>query len=190
MKTITLSLIAGALLATSSVAMAQGQEGRRGPAAEVTREAAVARAEARFDRLDADRDGRVTANEMRQVRQARRGERQVRQFDRLDANRDGMLSRAEFGQRQALRAERLEGRAERRGDRRAQRGLARAERRAARLFGHDGAITREEFRARALQRFERLDANRDGTVTLAERQAMRQHLRSERQGRRQAPQQN
>ena len=64
------------------------------------------------------------------------------------------------------------------------RGGPRGEGRAARLFGADGVVTREEFRAQALQRFERLDTNRDGTMTAAERQEARQRFRAERQNRR------
>ena len=193
MKKITLTLVAGALLATSGVALAQRQEGRRGPDAQLTRDEAVARAEQRFARLDANRDGRLTAEEARQGRparaerrQARRGDRQGQRgelaFERLDTNRDGQISREEFNQRRALRGDR--------GAQRGERRAARAERRAGRGFGQDGVVTLAEFRARALQRFERLDANRDGIVTVAERQEVRQRIRAERQGRRSAPQQN
>ncbi|HEY0326023.1 MAG TPA: EF-hand domain-containing protein [Allosphingosinicella sp.] len=181
-KTITLSLVGAALLATTGVAAAQGgQDARRGPVAEVTRDQALARADQRFARLDVNRDGSVTADEARQARQARRAERQGQMFDRLDANHDGAISREEFGQRQAMRGERRGGRGMMRGMRR---GGPRGEARAARMFGGDGVVTREEFRARALQRFERLDTNRDGTITAAERQEARQRLRTERQNRR------
>jgi len=184
-KTITLSLVAGALLASTGVAVAQnGQEARRAPAAEVTRDQALARADERFARLDVNRDGRVTADEARQARQALRTQRQGQRFDRLDTNRDGQLSREEFGQRQAQRAER----GERRGMRGHRGGRRGGEMRGARMFGADGVVTREEFRAQALQRFERLDTNRDGTITAAERQESRARFRAERQGRRGAPQ--
>ena len=42
-----------------------------------------------------------------------------------------------------------------------------------RMFGEQGFVTREQFRERALARFDRADANHDGTVTVAERRAMR-----------------
>lgn len=182
-KTITLSLVGAALLATTGVAVAQGgQDGRRGPVADITREQAVARADAQFARLDVNRDGSVTADEARQARQANRAERRGQMFDRLDANRDGSISREEFNQRPAMRGgEGREGRGMRAG-RQGRRGGAEA--RGARMFGADGVVTREEFRARALQRFERLDLNRDGTVTAAERQQARQRFRAEGQGRR------
>jgi Ca2+-binding EF-hand superfamily protein len=209
MKAIKFSLIAGALLAATGAAAAQpaqtGAQGRRGPAAEVTRDQAIARAEQRFARLDANRDGRLTAEEARQAmqagmqqRQQRRAERRTQRqaqgqgqgqgqgqaFERLDTDRNGSISREEFAQRRALRGER--------GGRGGMRGMGGrgGERMGQRMFGEDGMITRDEFRARALQRFERLDANRDGRVTVAERREVRQRLREERRGRRQAPVQN
>jgi hypothetical protein len=200
MKAIKFSLIAGALLAATGAAAQPAQigaQGRRGPAAEVTRDQAVARAEQRFARLDANRDGRVTAEEARQAVQAgmqqrqqrraeRQGQRQGQAFDRLDTDRNGSISREEFAQRRALRDEPGQ-----RGGRGGMRGMGLGgERMGQRMFGEDGMITRDEFRARALQRFERLDANRDGRVTLAERREVRQRLREERRGRRQAPAQN
>lgn len=177
MKSIKILLAGATLLAGAGVAVAQ-QPGARGPMADVTRDQAVARAEQRFQQLDANRDGRVTADEARQVRQAGRAERQGRLFDRLDANRDGSLSREEFAARGQMRGERGAGRGM--GGMRGG-----AEGRAMRMFGEDGVITAEEFRARALQRFERLDANRDGTVTMAERQQVRQQMRQQRMERRQ-----
>jgi hypothetical protein len=52
-----------------------------------------------------------------------------------------------------------------------------------RMFGEQGFVTREQFRERALARFDRADANHDGTVTAAERQAMRGQWRQGRQDR-------
>ena len=41
--------------------------------------------------------------------------------------------------------------------------------RGARMFGEQGFVTLEQMRARALERFDRADANHDGTLTAAER---------------------
>ena len=162
MKAISILFAGAAMLVTAGSAVAQERGGR-----DLTRDQAVARADQRFARLDVNRDGNLTREEARQGRQARRGQRQgqnqgagqARQFERLDANRDGSLSREEFAARRAMRAER-----------RASRGNAGR----GGPFGADGSMTRDEFRARALQRFARLDTDRNGTVTVAERQAMRQ----------------
>lgn len=170
MKAILPLLAGAALLAAAGSALAQ----QPGPPADLTRDQAAARADQHFARLDADRDGRVTVQEAQQARQAMRAERQGRMFDRLDANRDGSLSRAEFSARGEMRgAGPGMGHPMGRGGQHAQR-----------MFGEDGVVTREEFRARALQRFERLDANRDGTVTMAERREVRQRMRQERMQRR------
>ena len=201
MKAIKFSLIAGALLATTGAVAAQpgqgGFEGRRGPAPEMTRDQALARADQAFARLDTNNDGRVTADEARQAGQARmqerrarmeqrqgqRAERQGQMFDRLDANHDGQISREEFAQRRALRGERGP-----RGPRGQHAGMGGGRRgggeRAMAMFGADGVITREEFRARALERFQRADTNGDGRITPDERRPMRM------QGERREPAQN
>lgn len=186
----TMAITAAALLAFTGVAFAQGPSLERGPAATVTRDQAVARADAAFNRLDANRDGRVTAIEAREARGSRRLERQGRAFDRLDTNRDGQISRAEFGQRIAMRSERRRARGME--ARRNRPGMVRQGARMERMFGADG-VTREAFRARALQRFARVDANRDGAITAAERRdrrEMRQERRENRQQRDGAPVRN
>ena len=47
-------------------------------------------------------------------------------------------------------------------------------------FGEQGFLTREQMQERALARFDRLDADRNGTVTIAERQAARDARRERR----------
>lgn len=46
----------------------------------------------------------------------------------------------------------------------------------------DGAVTKAEFIAAALSRFDAMDANHDGKVTKEERQAARRQMRDERRG--------
>lgn len=188
MKIVKLGLVAGALVAAAGMASAQPNAQARGPAAEVTRDQALARADQRFQRLDANRDGRITAEELRQVAQARMAQRQERRtarqgqmFDRLDADRNGQISREEFSQRRELRGERRERRGMRgqrggRGGAMAMRGMGQ------RMLGADGVLTAEEFRAQALRRFEMLDSNRDGRITADERRGARQRLRAGRRG--------
>src|SRR5207237_4659012 len=50
----------------------------------------------------------------------------------------------------------------------------------ARMFGEAGFVTAEQFRARALEHFDRADANHDGTLTVAERRALRGEMRGRR----------
>jgi hypothetical protein len=201
MKAIKISFIAGALLASTGVVSAQPAERGRGPAAEITRDRALARAEQRFARLDTNRDGSITREEMRAGRQQMRAERQQRRQERLA--RLPAERRAEIAARMEARGQRQGQRAERRAERRArmqamspeQRAQLRAQRQAGRgerrgPFAAGGTVTLEQFRARALQRFERLDKDRNGRVTMAERREVRQQLRQERQARRQGQRQN
>jgi hypothetical protein len=52
----------------------------------------------------------------------------------------------------------------------------------ARMFGEAGFVTAEQFRARALERFDRADANHDGTLTVEERRARRGEMRRQHMG--------
>lgn len=172
MRRLTLSLIAGAAaLAAGGIAYAQAPQAPRQP---MTRAAAEQRSAQMFERLDANHDGKLD--------QSDRAERQKARFDRIDANHDGQLSYAEFS---AMRAGRDGQRAEhgRRGEHRMamRRGgmirMADADR--------DGAITQAEFHAAALERFDRLDADKNGTVTPEEAKAARDTMRRQWQARRQ-----
>ena len=92
---------------------------------------------------DADRDGRLTLDEMRHARQE--------QVQRFDSDRDGKLSAAEY---QALWLEAAQAR------------LARAF--AADDREHDGAVTADELIARASDLLRRRDSDKDGTLTAEE----------------------
>ena len=92
---------------------------------------------------DADRDGRLTLDEMRHARQE--------QVQRFDSDRDGKLSAAEY---QALWLEAAQAR------------LARAF--AADDRDHDGAVTADELIARASDLLRRRDSDKDGTLTAEE----------------------
>jgi EF hand len=186
-KAIKFSLMAGGLLTLSGAAAAaqpgqDGPPGRGGPRGEATRDQAVARADRMFERLDANHDGRVTGDEARQAMAARGGGPRAGRpdgpggpqggpppgmFDRIDRDHNGMISREEFAQLPppggpgGPEGPGGPGRGERRG--RAGGGMM-----AMQMFGPNGA-TREEFRARALARFDRMDANHDGRITPDER---------------------
>ena len=194
-------VLAGAAVAAlvSTAALAQARQAGQ----PLTRDAVAARVDARFARLDANRDGAVTQDELRarsqarkegrgerrEQRQAQRGERRADAFARLDADRDGSISRAEFEARPQLsreqRIERRQNRAERRG--------ARGERRGGGLFApfggrlfqtadsdRDGRVTRAEARQGALAMFDRVDSDRDGTISQDERRAARQAMGGQR----------
>ncbi|MBW8304751.1 MAG: hypothetical protein K0M78_12640, partial [Brevundimonas sp.] len=100
-------------------------------------------------------------------------------FARLDADNDGVISKAEFDARREHRAEARAGDGPRRGHRGPHHGGGRAERMADR-----GPVVIAEARARAETAFARLDADQDGFVTAAERQAVRAAHREQRHERR------
>lgn len=186
-------LLGGAALAAlAGVALAQpATTARPDRNADMTRQQVIERVDQRFARLDLNRDGRFTPEEARQGREQRRAQRAERMFDRLDLNRDGSITRQEMSQahaqRQAQSAERGEG-----GERRGMRGMRRMHRmglhggpdgpgargeHGAAFFGEQGFITLEQMRQRALARFDRADANRDGTLTVAERRQSHEQMR-------------
>ena len=189
-KIISLGAAAVAVLATPGLAQPAGGAPQRG--GEITRAQVETRVRDMFARVDANRDGFVTQAEAQAVGAAvreNRGERREAAFARLDANGDGSISRTEFlgrgdradrGERRGVRDERRAGRLERRGQRgglMARLGGKRFERIDA---NKDGRISLAEVTTQRLRAFDRADANRDGRVTRDERQA----IRGDRQGRR------
>jgi Ca2+-binding EF-hand superfamily protein len=162
-----------------------------------TRAEAVNRARTMFSRVDANRDGFINMAEAQALRgqvrgsRAQRGQRsadparRAQAFERLDANRDNMISRDEWARADALREQRrADGqRGGMRGHRMAMRGRMGAMLRAADA-NRDQRISLQEAEAAALQRFDRLDLNRDGRITRDERW----QLREQRQLNRTAPQ--
>lgn len=183
MKKATLTLLAGAAaIMASGAAHAQG---RQAPPADLTRAQAQQHAAQMFDRLDVNGDGTLDAADREAQRKAR--------FDRLDSNSDGAISYDEFTAARTSRGERPEGvRGQRGGPRnermglRGMRGMGMGMRGPGRPGGADGdhAITRAEFEAAILARFDAADADKDGIVTAAERKArhdgMRQQMRERR----------
>jgi Ca2+-binding EF-hand superfamily protein len=179
-------VFAAALAALVAVpALAQPGQGRARSAEPLTRAAVQARVQARFARADADRDGFVTQDEIRARAEARRGQRQERsgerreaRFDRLDSDHDGSISRAEFDARPAFRG------GERQGLRGGPMGGLGGRAFAAMDLDHDGRVALAEANRAAFERFDRLDSDRDGTISQSERQAAREAFRERMQDRR------
>lgn len=160
MRKLTL-VLSTAALALSGTAVAQTAPAApvrdRTPMADMTRAQVQSRAEARFARMDANKDGTIDQAD----RQARHGQ----MFDRMDTDRNGSISRAEFDAAHANRADKQAGR----GGKRHMAGMAGGKR--GMMGAARGPMTRQAFVDRALSMFDRADANRDGTVTAAERKA-------------------
>ncbi len=154
-------------------------------------------AAARFARMDANSDGTVTPDERKASRMAHRESRKADRFARMDANGDGSVSMDEMKAARGARAERRFGKL----DANADGVLSQAEMMAGKgrhggkghhgkhhakhggkhgkgkgegegRWGKRGPVTLEDMQARAAKRFERMDANKDGIVTLEELKAM------------------
>lgn len=153
-------MLAGAALVGAvldGVALAQVSGGAAGITAGLqtgrgmTRAQALARAEQAFARLDANQDGVLDKSD--------RAAMEARRFDRLDTNHDGSLSREEFG------AGAMMGR-RRNGQLGAFAGVGSGS-------GAGAGMSRAEFVAAALRRFDAADGDHDGSLTMAERAARR-----------------
>jgi len=177
--------LAVAALSLSGSALAAPAKGPRhdGPA---SRAEAAARTDELFARLDANGDGLIDPKD----RQAREGGL----FAKLDADHDGTLSPQEFAagapKRGAMHMRGLP----RRGGPMAMHGMRGGKmdrgfgppmmKRGAMLRAadtdNDGAISKVEFEAATLGRFDAADADHDGSLTGAERHAAKQAKRGER----------
>lgn len=181
MKKLVLAAVAAAVIAIPAIAQVAAKPDRDAP---VTRTDVESRVRSHFEKLDANKDGFVTKEEGQAVRAERRSEHRDAMFARLDADKDGAISRAEFDAPRAQRGEGGKDRAEHRG-RHGPRGLAMHRfHRGGGLFGHadadkDGKVSLAEATAPALQRFDRVDANKDGTITPEERKAARDAMRAQ-----------
>ena len=194
MRKLTLSLVAGAAtLATAGVAYAQQAPAPRTHL--MTRAAVQQRAGAMFDRLDANHDGKID--------EADRAVREKARFDRMDTDHNGELSYAEFAASHERPAARHTARADAPGEQPGTRSGDGGEHRMAMGGFHGrggfsmmrvaqadkaGGMTKADFEAAILQRFDRLDANHDGTVTPDEAKAARDNMRQQWQSRREARQ--
>ena len=198
------SLFVGGL-AASHLALAQpgdgGPVGRHGglvAMADANKDGKVSTAElttmldARFTKIDANRDGKLTKEDRELGRQARLDQR----FATLDRDHNGQISKAEFAAGHQARFDRRDG--EGRGGREG----------GHRFGGHgghhglgggmgfhgrggpggeamkDGVLTRAEFLARPLAMFDKADSNKDGFVTTNEMKVARQAMRDAWQARR------
>ena len=165
----------GALtLLGAGIAVAQPSAAGLGRGGEISRADLVQKLDQRFARLDVNQDGNLSVADRSAGVEAR--------FKQLDSDGNGALSLAEFtaahGKRDAAFAARG-GDGERgfggrhRGGRGGHHGGGFGRGGGAVDTNGDGAVSKAEFQSRALAAFDRADANRDGKLTAAERQAAR-----------------
>lgn len=132
---------------------------------------------ARFDKIDANKDGSITSEERQAFHKAaaetRRTELNKVRFTELDKDKSGQLSQSEF----AAGGPRMDGKATGRhnggprkgGKDRPERVKADGDKRGDR----DASVSFADFAARGAEAFARADANKDGTITIAELQALK-----------------
>jgi hypothetical protein len=165
------SLIAVSILAAAAVGGAGLAETPAAPRPwadrQMTRAEALAHAEQAFARMDSDRNGEVTPEELRAVRHDRRADRRERAEARL-----AQLSPEERAEVERRRAERKAKRQTLRAERRAAAATSEGRGPRAMMFA-EGPVTLEKFREHALRRFDRGDADKDGVITADERRARR-----------------
>lgn len=194
------SLFVGGLAATHVVYAQPGADGGPGPRggliamADANKDGKISKAEltaaleARFARMDVDRDGQLTQKD----RDLRRQQRTDERFAALDTDKNGQISKAEFTAGHQARADK---RAERRAEagkpgERDGRGWGRGGHRGPGRGGphgfgpggfgdanKDGTVTKAEFMAGPLALFDKADTNKDGVVTADELKAARPQMR-------------
>lgn len=182
-KTILATLLGATLLGSTAYAAVQQAPSRGDPMMKadtngdgiLTRQEVLAAADARFAKLDADKNGQISREEHSAAKPHRSGMRKPtgaddgkraafrqKMLERLDTDKDGKLSDAE---RQAARQQRQARHAEggKRGGHDAM---------AKHFDGNgDGLVTLTEMRATVTTHFERVDTNRNGSIDKAEREA-------------------
>ena len=190
--TLLTGLGAVALAASAGVATAQTppapHHARGEPNRQITRAEFVDAPIARLTAMDANRDGVISVDERQAAVPARRADHADARVAQLDACGDGSIRRAELDAAHAARPERGAHEGRRGGPRHAPRGPGREGR-------ERGPVVISEVAAKLGERFDKMDANRDGVISTDERRAAmtahradRQARRAERQAARPAPQ--
>jgi hypothetical protein len=157
-------MFAVTILASPMAAVAQSGAPKAGaaqPAQSVTRSALSTQLDASFGNLDTNKDKSLNKAEVESAQarnvaqtQAEIAKRLEAEFGRLDGNKDGQLSMAEFkGAAATPRVPPVD---------ELMKQLDR---------NSDGKITQDEYRALPLANFDRLDTNKDGTISAQEQSA-------------------
>jgi hypothetical protein len=146
------SFMAVALVGPTAAQTAPAARGDANGDGVLSRDEAMAQADARFDRLDVNKDGKLTPDELQPRRQMGGADAAPPPPPPPPADGSSPLPPPTGG-----------------------RGFG------GRMFARldtngDGVVDREEFRAQAAQRFDRMDTNKDGKVDAAERQAAREAM--------------
>jgi len=178
-KTLIAAGLSAMTLLSAGIAAAQPGAGQPAPKADLQRAKLVERLDARFAKFDANKDGTIATAELKAARDARIAQ----QFKRLDTDGNGAITLAEMQVAHDKRA----GHARQGDDKRhahfGKRGHGfrhAGSMGALRDANGDGLISKAEFEGPALARFDKMDADHNGVVTAAERQAAREAMKAQR----------
>lgn len=165
------SILAGTLAVTAGGAAWAKHHEERGP---LTREAAMAKADKAFAKMDANQDGQIDKAD----HEAKLAER----FARMDTDGNGAIDRDEFTTAHEKRRAKRAGKREMRGEHRAHRGGHHRRGMGRRLLkqadaNQDRIVTQAEFQQAALARFDQADTDNNGAISQAEREAAREKRR-------------
>ena len=189
MKKLIIGASVAALMAVPALAWQMGEH--HGPKGPTTRAEVQAKVQERFAKADTNKDGAITQAEfdthrtaMKAEWQAKRAEHRAQMFAKLDSDKNGQLSKAEFS---APRPDRGEGKGGHRGHMGGHHrmgGMMGMGKMGGDWFARidadkDGKVTLAEASAHALARFDKADANKDGTLTPEERKAAWEAMRAE-----------
>jgi Ca2+-binding EF-hand superfamily protein len=177
-KKIILITTVAALLATTGVyAAGKGMAGKNDTDGngKISKSESRARAEKKFDEMDANRDGKLDG--------ADRDARQRKHFDMMDKDHNGSINWPEFDEAHAGMGDRKPGdggtigHENENGDHDGERG----DKMMTMMDGNgDKAISRDEFLASSEKRFDKVDADDDGNLTTVERKSARKDMRQKR----------
>lgn len=178
-------LAVGAIGLAAIPALADHHGGKMEWKEPTTRAEVLAQVKERFAAADTNKDGAVTKAEaeahmatMKADWQAKAGERHAQMFTEMDTDKNGQISRAEFD---AMHQKRMAEGQGPHGDRAGMGGGRMRHGQAGDMMGmmwferidanKDGKVMLAEAQAKPLEMFDRADANKDGTLTPEERKA-------------------
>lgn len=152
--------LTGLVLASTAASAALAQNPSRPASVQpLTRTSFIATMDAEYQKLDTNRDGNVTKNEVeanqRRIAAEAAAQRARAVFSQIDTDRNGQLSVAEFIKANTDQLKKVDGAAV-----------------MGRLDGNrDQKVTLVEYRILTLAGFDRLDLDRDGILTATEQRA-------------------
>ena len=189
----SLSILGIGLLSLGAAAFAQTSApmGRDGPGARppMDRASLQTRLNEQFDARDTNKDGSLSVEERKAHRAQSREKMQARMFERLDADKNGQISKEEFAARHGgPRGERGEGkRGGMAGKHHGHHGGGMMMQRQLMSEYKDKAIPKAVFVNAGLAGFDKMDTDRDGKISPAERDAARKMMQEHRAMKRAAP---